>query len=105
MGSTLIFSYISWLGPFLVQKFEFQYFWYFFFFFFFGGGGGRGGHEDFVDIFGVIVKLEYFRVSFLCTFFSSEYLWQVCTFESRLSLRHCTKTSRAGSNACFILFM
>ena len=74
MGSTLIFSYISWLGPFLVQNFEFQYFWkfkkkktifiylfIFFFFFFFGGGGGGGGHEDFVDIFGVIVKLDYFE--------------------------------------------
>ena len=43
MGSTLIFSYVSWLGPFLVQNFEFQYFWYFFFFFGGGGGGGRGG--------------------------------------------------------------
>ena len=49
MGSTLIFSCISWLGPFLVQNFEFQYFWkfqkkkkkYFFIQFFFLGGGAR----------------------------------------------------------------
>ena len=59
MGSTRIFSYISWLGPYLVQNFEFQYFWKFqkkkkklr----------GGGGLEDFVDIFGVIVKLDYFE--------------------------------------------
>ena len=60
MGCTLIFSYISWLGPFLVQNFELQYFWKFqkkkIFFFFLGGGGG---HEDFVDIFVVIVKLDF----------------------------------------------
>ena len=59
MGSTLIFSYISWLGPFMVQNFEFQIFGnlkkqqqYLLLFFF--GGGGREGHKDFVDIFGVM---------------------------------------------------
>ena len=60
MGSTWIFSYISWLGPFLVQNFEFQYiiFGNFQNIFFLGGGGGL---EDFVNIFGVIVKLDYFE--------------------------------------------
>ena len=52
-------------------------------FFFLGGG-----LEDFVDIFWIIVKLDYFEGSFLCIFFSSEYLWQVYMFESRLNLRH-----------------
>ena len=71
MGSTRIFSYISWLGPFLVQNFEFQYFWKFpkKIFLFFGRGGG-GGLEDFVDIFGVIVKLDYFE-GFISMHFSS----------------------------------
>ena len=60
MGSTRKFSYISWLGPFLVQNFEFQYFWKFpkkkkkIFW------EGGGGFVDFVDIFGVIVKLDLF---------------------------------------------
>ena len=60
MGSTLIFSYISWLGPFLVKNFEFQCFWKFKkkkYFFFWEGIL----HEDFVDIFGFIVKLDYFE--------------------------------------------
>ena len=60
MGSTRIFSYISWIGPFLVQNFEFQYFWKFqkkIKYFIWGGGG----LEDFVDIFGVIVRLDYFE--------------------------------------------
>ena len=70
MGSTRIFSYISWLGPFLVQNFEFQYFWKLLknFFLFFGRWGG--GLEDFVDIFGVIVKLDYFE-GFISMHFSS----------------------------------
>ena len=75
MGSTLIFSCISWLGPFLVQNFEFQYFWrlkkkkkkkkkqyFFYLFIFFWGGGGGGGARRFCGyIFGVIVKLDYFE--------------------------------------------
>ena len=32
-------------------------------------------------------------------------LWRICTFESRLSLRQCTKTSCAVSNVVFMLFM
>ena len=44
-----------------VQNFEFHYFW----------GDFRKknyflGYEDFVDIFGVITKLNYIEVSFLC---------------------------------------
>ena len=31
------------------------------YFFLGGGGGGGGGLEDFVNIFGVIVKLDYFE--------------------------------------------
>ena len=53
-GGTLIFSCIRRLGLFLgLQNFEFQYLWdfqkteYFW------------GHEDSVDIFGVITKLDY----------------------------------------------
>ena len=68
MVSTWIFSYLSWLGPFLVQNFEFQYIIfgnfqniYIYIYFFFFGGGGRGGFEDFVNIFGAIVKLDYFE--------------------------------------------
>ena len=105
MGSTRIFSYINWLGPYLVQNFEFQYFWKFpkKFFLFFGRGGGFRRFCGY--IWGHCKIGLFWGVHFYAFFFSSEYLWQVCTFESRLSLRHWTKTSRAGSNACFILFM
>ena len=37
-----------------------------FYFFFLGGGGEGGGSGDFVDIWGIITKLEYFKGSFLC---------------------------------------
>ena len=58
-GGTLIFSYIRRLGSFFwfkILNFNiFGVFQIFFFFFFWGGGG----YEDFVDIFGVITKLDY----------------------------------------------
>ena len=51
---TLIFSYLRRLGPiFLVQSFEFRYFFGF-------SEQKKNGYENFVDIFfGVVTKLEY----------------------------------------------
>ena len=60
-GGTLIFSYILRLGSFWgVQNFEFQYFW---------GLSEKLiflGHEDYMDSFGAITKLDYCLGSFLC---------------------------------------